>query len=133
MREHREFICIVCPVGCSIDATVEDGELVEAQGQACKRGIAFVHEELTAPRRMLTTTVQVAGGELPLVPIRSSEALPKEILPRVVGRLREVVLEAPVAEHQVVIEDVFGTGVDIITSRALPRSGEAGRSASGGP
>lgn len=133
LREQREFICIVCPVGCSIDATVYDGELVEARGQACKRGITFVHEELTAPKRMLTTTVQVIGGELPLAPVRSSEELPKEMLLQVVGRLREVVLEAPVAEHEIVIEDVFGTGVDIITSRALPRSGEAGRSPSGGP
>jgi len=120
LREQREFICVVCPVGCTISATIEDGRLVEASGQACKRGIAFVNEELTDPRRMLTTTVQVVGGRLPLVPVRSSEALPKGILLQVAAELREVVLEAPVGEHQTVIEDVFGTGVDIITSREMP-------------
>ena len=126
MPELRQFICVVCPVGCIIDATVEDGQLLEAHGQACKRGIAYVHEELTCPRRMLTTTVRVIGGSLPLVPVRSSKGLPKKLLLQVATRLREVVLEAPVSEHQMVIEDVFGTGVDIITSRQMPCARETG-------
>jgi len=112
-------------MGCTIDALVEDGKLLEAHGQACKRGIVFVREELTAPRRMLTTTVRVAGGKLPLVPVRSSEPLPKEMLLRAAARLREIVLKAPVKEYEMVIGDLFGTGVDIITSREMPRT--AGR------
>ena len=66
------------------------------------------------------------GGSLPLVPVRSSEALPKELLLQVAARLREVVLEAPVTEHEMVIEDVFGTGVNIITSREMPCARETG-------
>ncbi len=120
MAEQRQFICVTCPVGCTIDATTEGGELVEAQGQACKRGVAFVREELTAPRRMLTTTVRVRGGVLPLVPVRSSGALPKGLIMDIVRDLRGIVLEAPVGEHQTVLRDVHGTGVDIITSRAMP-------------
>ncbi len=120
MRDHRQFICVTCPVGCTIDATVEGEELIEVHGQACKRGIAFVREELTAPRRVLTTTVRVKGGALPLVPVRSSEPLPKGLLLEIARALRSVVLAAPVAEHQVVLKDVQGTGIDIITSRAMP-------------
>jgi CxxC motif-containing protein len=106
-------------VGCAIDATIEDGELVETEGHTCKRGVAFVREELTDPRRMLTTTVRVSGGVLPLVPVRSAEALPKGLLMAVAEKLRQVELTAPVEEHQVVLQDVLGSGVDIITSRAL--------------
>ena len=124
MPEQRQFICVICPMGCTIHAVVEDGQLLEARGQACKRGIAFVREELNAPKRMLTTTVRVSGGKLPLVPVRSCQPLPKELLLEVAAKLREVVLEAPVREHQPVIEDVFGTGVDIITSREMARAGE---------
>jgi len=124
LEEQRRFICVTCPVGCAIDATIRDGELVSTEGHACKRGIAFVREELTAPKRMLTTTVRVEGGALPLVPVRSSEALPKGRLLDVAAHLREVALQAPVAEHQVVWENVLDTGVDIITSRSLPRAEE---------
>lgn len=123
MPENREFICITCPVGCTIEAVIEDGRVVEVKGQGCKRGTEFVQEELRAPKRMLTTTVRVRDGVLPLVPVRSSEPLPKEHIQSVVLGLREVELEAPVAEHQVVLANVAGTGVDIITSRALARRG----------
>ncbi|MBN1399705.1 MAG: DUF1667 domain-containing protein [Anaerolineae bacterium] len=121
MPEIREFICVTCPVGCSIQATVEDDQLIAVEGQACKRGIAFVQEELSAPKRTLTTTVRVEGGALPLVPVRSTEPLPKAALFDVADLLREIVLEAPVQAGQVVLPDVLGTGVDMVTSRALPR------------
>ena len=120
MRTQREFICVTCPMGCTISAIVEGSELVEVQGQACRRGIAFVREELTAPKRTLTTTVRVAGGALPLVPVRSREPLPKGIVLDVAARLRAVELVAPVAAHQVVMADALGSGVDIVTTRALP-------------
>lgn len=124
--EQRDFICVTCPVGCTISATVEGGELVEVQGQACRRGIAFVREELTAPRRTLTTTVRVGGGALPLVPVRSTEPLPKGIVLDVAARLREVQVPAPVAVHQVVMSDALGSGIDIVTTRAVPRAEDGG-------
>lgn len=120
VAEQRQFICVTCPVGCTIDATVEGKELLEVHGQACKRGVAFVREELTAPRRTLTTTVRVRGGVLPLVPVRSAAALPKGLIADIVRDLRGIILDAPVAEHQVVLRDARGTGIDIITSRAMP-------------
>lgn len=126
MPENREFICVTCPVGCTIEALVEGEHLLEAHGQACRRGIAFVEEELTAPRRMLTTTVRVRGGELPLVPVRSTEPLPKGSLFDVAGLLRRVEVDAPVAEHQLVLGDAAGTGVNIVTSRAVGRAPSGG-------
>lgn len=122
MPERREFICITCPVGCTLQAIVEGEELIEVEGGRCGRGVDFVREELTDPRRTLTTTVQVEGGTLPLVPVRSEAPLPKERLLDVARVLREVVLSAPVAQHEVVLEDVLGSGVDIITSRSIPRN-----------
>ena len=122
MQEQRNFICVTCPVGCAIEAVVDGTELVEIQGQACKRGDTFVREELTNPRRMLTTTVRVRNGLLPLVPVRSSEPLPKGLFHQVVACLRDVEIDAPVAEHQMVSANVLDTGVDIITTREMPQS-----------
>ncbi len=119
MSEQREFICVTCPVGCSIQAEVEGDALIAIHGQACQRGEAFVREELTAPRRMLTTTVRVRGGRLPLVPVRSSGPVPKGLLFEIARALREVELQAPVADHQMVLENALGSGVDIVTSRGM--------------
>ena len=122
MEEQRQFVCITCPMGCNIEAVVRDGQAVSISGARCKRGAEFVREELTAPKRMLTTTVRVRGGVLPLVPVRSSAPLPKARLLEVAAHLRQVVLDAPVEEHQVVCANVLDTGVDMIASRALKRA-----------
>ena len=119
MIEQRDLICVVCPAGCQIQVTVEGGELVEMAGQACKRGEAFAREEIGAPKRMLTTTVRVMGGVLPLVPVRSSAPLPKGLLLQVAALLRELNLPAPVVTQQVVAANVLGTGVDMVASRAI--------------
>ena len=119
MPELRDFICVTCPVGCKIEAQVQDGQLVEVVGNACKRGVAFVQEELTAPKRTLTTTVRVRRGRLPLVPVRSVSPLPKDQLLPVAAALRLVVLDAPVHEGQLVLADALGTGVDIRATRDL--------------
>ena len=125
MPSTREFICVTCPVGCAISALVEGSELIEVHGHTCRRGIEFVREEISAPRRTLTTTVRVSGGALPLVPVRSSAPLPKGRVLEIAAFLRTVVLTAPVEARQVVVADVLGTGVDIVTTRALARA-EAG-------
>lgn len=119
MQEHRQFICVTCPVGCALDATIEGDQVIEVQGQSCRRGAGFVQEELAAPKRMFTTTVRVRGGALPLVPVRSREPLPKGLLFQVASALRKVVLEAPVHEHQVVLADAVHSGIDIIASREV--------------
>jgi len=121
VEEQRHFVCVTCPVGCNIEAKVRGTELLTLVGNRCARGVDFVKEELTAPRRMLTTTVRVRGAALPLVPVRSEAPVPKGRLLEIAAHLRDVVLDAPVAEHQVVCADVLGTGVDIIASRALER------------
>jgi CxxC motif-containing protein len=119
MPENREFICVTCPVGCTIETVVEGQELIELKGNACKRGIAFVQEEITNPRRMLTTTVQVIGGELPLAPVHSSEPLPKNLLLAAAHELRSLRLNAPVQMGQVVLAGILGSGVDIVASRPI--------------
>ena len=122
MPQEREFICVTCPVGCALTALVEGDELLEVNGQACRRGVDFVHRELTDPRRTLTTTVRVRDGALPLVPVRSAEPLPKHLVLPVALALRGVCLEAPITEHQVALADALGTGIDIVTTRDLERT-----------
>lgn len=120
--DERDLICVTCPVGCSLTVILDGKELVEVRGSRCHRGEEFARKELTDPRRMLATTVRVAGGRYPLVPVRSASPLPKALLLPTAALLRRVVLKAPVALHQVVVPDVLESGVPIITSRGMPVS-----------
>ena len=56
----KTITCINCPLGCAITVTVEDGAVAAVTGQGCKRGAAYAAQELTAPARMVTTTLFAA-------------------------------------------------------------------------
>ncbi len=119
MKNKHELVCINCPLSCAIELTEENGEVLEISGADCKVGVKYAEEEFKDPRRMVTTTVKVKGGVLPLLPVVSASPIPKSMVTEAVKALAEVVLEAPVSDGQVVYRDILGTGVDIVASRPL--------------
>lgn len=119
VKEKTKMICIDCPIGCEINVT-HDGKIVlEIDGNKCKKGIDYTETEITDPRRVVITTVRVRGGFHHLVPVRSTEPVPKTKIFSILKKLRKVELKTPVKIHQVVLPDAVGTGIDIVTSRSL--------------
>ena len=77
---NREIICIMCPLGCRMHVHVEGQEVQQVEGERCKKGAKYAQQEVTFPGRILTTTVTTDTPEMPLLPVRSDKALPKESL-----------------------------------------------------
>ncbi len=119
MEEKVTITCINCPMGCEIKLEVVDNEIKSIKGNRCPSGKEYARNEYFNPTRVLPTTVRVKGGVLPLVPVKSNKPLPKERLEDVMKELAKVELEAPVKLGDIVMEDVFGTGVDIVATRDL--------------
>lgn len=118
--QDKDFICITCPMGCSI-AVIHDGAtIVELTGNNCKRGVTYVQNELTDPRRMVASTVKVRGSLHPLLPVYTATPFPKNRIFDLLAELRQVELQAPVTMEQVVLENALGTGVNVIASRDMP-------------
>ena len=117
--ETRIMNCIMCPLGCEMTVTIEDGAVTGVTGNTCPRGPKYAHDEVVAPKRMLTSTVRVNGGLSPLVPVVSKTTLPKERILDCAAALRQVIVEAPVSEGQVIVENILGLGVDIVASRSM--------------
>ena len=115
--ETRIMNCIMCPLGCEMTVTIEDGAVTSVTGNTCPRGPKY--DEVVAPRRMLTSTVQVKGGLLPLLPVVSKTTLPKERILDCAAALRQIAVKAPVTEGQIIVENILGLGVDIIASRSM--------------
>ena len=120
--EKRTLHCICCPLGCEITASLEDGAVVSISGNSCPRGEKYAREELTAPQRMLTMTVRILQGKLPLLPVVSAQALPKERIMDCARALRRVTAEAPVRAGDVIVPNLLGLGVDILASRDMERN-----------
>lgn len=112
-----ELICIVCPKGCHLRVDEEKGYTVS--GNACARGEEYGRVELTAPTRMVTSTVAVQGGLYPRCPVKTSKPVPKAAIFDVMRALDTIVLQAPVALGHLVVSDVCGTGADIVATREM--------------
>jgi len=114
--------CIVCPTGCEIDVIKEpDGE-ISFEGYSCNRGLEYAKQEFFAPKRILTTTIRVRNGFLPLVPVRVDKAILKEKLEDALQEIAVTEIEAPIKMGDVLIEDITGEDVNIIASRNLPKA-----------
>lgn len=117
----EEMICITCPMGCTLQVTHDGATVLNVDGNTCNRGLAYVQQELTDPRRMVATTVRVKDGLHPLVPVYTEHPFPKPQIFALLEKMRELEVEAPVEMDQVVLEDALGTGINVIASRNMPR------------
>ena len=57
----HELTCIRCPIGCQLTVDV-NGDEVTVTGNSCPRGAEYGKKEVTAPTRIVTSSVRVSGG-----------------------------------------------------------------------
>ena len=115
--ETRELICINCPLGCALTVTLENGEVTRVTGNTCPRGEAYARKECTNPTRIVTTTVRVEGGRLPVVSVKTASDIPTGKIADCVRALMDVKVKAPVHIGDVILENAAGTGVNIIATK----------------
>lgn len=117
--ETRELICINCPLGCSLTVTMENGEVKKVEGNTCKKGEAYGKKEVTNPTRIVTSSVKVKDGILPVVSVKTASDIPKGKIAQCARALKSVTVQAPVHIGDLVLPDVCGTGVDIIATKNM--------------
>lgn len=113
------YLCTGCPLGCRLEVDVIEGDIVEIRGFECAKGRRYARQEHTDPRRPLSSTVAISGGALPRLPVRTAEAIPRNVVRRVATALRDVHVRAPVQRGDVVLTNVCDTGIDVITTRGM--------------
>lgn len=113
----RDLICVSCPIGCAVSVELsDDGEVLSVKGNTCKRGESYAKAECTHPERMVTSTVKVVGGRLPVVPVKTSAPIPKELIFDCMKEINKIILNAPVGIGDIAIKNVLGLGVDIVAT-----------------
>lgn len=112
----KHMTCIACPLGCQLTVEFEGSEVFSVSGNTCKRGDAYARTEITNPTRSLTTTVKVRGGVHPVVPVKTSQPIPKALMFDAMRAVNEITAEAPIAIGQVIVHDLLGTGADVVAT-----------------
>ncbi len=119
----KEIICIICPNSCKLHVFKDEKGEVQVEGYGCTRGIQYGKDEYTAPKRTLITTVKIEDGDLPVLPIRSKEGIPKEKLFEAMKVANHVTIKAPIKMGDVVIPNLLGLGIEVIASRSMGKKG----------
>ena len=115
---EKELTCIRCPIGCQLTVRV-DGDDITVCGNTCPRGKEYGIKEVTNPTRTVTSSVRVNGGKLPLVSVKTKTDIPKEKIFAVMNAIHAAKVIAPVHVGDVIVENVAGTGSDVVATRTV--------------
>jgi CxxC motif-containing protein len=117
--EVKELTCIGCPLGCALTVETEGGSVVSVSGNTCKRGDDYARKEMTDPRRIVTSTVRVKGGILPVVSVKTKVDIPKNLIKKCLEELKCVEITAPISIGDVVLKDAAGTGISVVATKNI--------------
>ncbi|NLN19387.1 MAG: DUF1667 domain-containing protein [Firmicutes bacterium] len=114
-----KYLCIGCPLGCSLEVEHSGQQIHDIRGYQCKRGKDFAISEHTDPRRTLTTTVRVIGGTERRLPVKTEKPIPRDKVLRLRDELRRVTVKAPIRTGDVILPDVLGLGSAVVATRDI--------------
>lgn len=115
----KELICICCPKGCHIKVNINENKI---EGNGCKKGAEYAINEVINPVRVVTSTIKVKNGVMPVVPVKTNKAIPKGLNFKCMNEINKAVVEAPVQLGDIIIKNVLNTGADIVACKNIKNS-----------
>lgn len=109
-----QLICIGCPVGCLISVKRKENGELEITGNTCKKGEEYARNEMTAPKRTITSILRLSDGRV--VSVKTKEEVPKEKISDCMREIRKAVVKAPVHVGDVLMKNVAETGISIVAT-----------------
>ena len=113
----KKFVCIECPKGCVLNID----EKLNVTGNLCIRGKKYAINEVTNPKRMVTSTVQIKSELVNRLSVATSQEIDKNLVFEVIKSLDEVKIVAPIHCKDVIIKNVCDSGADIIATRTIEK------------
>lgn len=115
--------CKVCPVGCNLkiikDTTLDSEYSVE--GNRCNRGKEYGVNEILEPSRVLTSRVLLNNGPMGRLPVKTNGVIPENLVDECMEIIKVTEVSAPVEKGDIIIENILGTGVDVVAARRVNR------------
>lgn len=106
---NKTMTCIICPLGCSLDVTFENGCVTNVEGNSCPRGKKYAETELTDPRRSVTSIMRCENGEM--LSVKTDIPVKKSDVFSVMETINNFIVPLPVKIGDVIIKDVCGSNI----------------------
>ncbi len=108
--------CIECPLGCQIEVQLDGQKVLNVKGNTCPRGKLYAENEVTCPKRVVTTTVKTKDGKM--VSVKTDNPVPKTQMFWVMDKISSVIIDTPVKIYDIIIENVID-GVNVVATDDL--------------
>ncbi|GHS89490.1 NAD(FAD)-dependent dehydrogenase [Synergistales bacterium] len=122
MTIKGEFVCVMCPNGCQIDAEYEKetSKLIAFSGNTCPKGADWIKQEIESPMRTIATSVLVASGDFTSASVRTTRPIPRDKIFKVMDEIRALgTLPAPLSIGQALLRNPAGTDTDVVVTRGV--------------
>lgn len=115
----KSLICIGCPLGCMMTATLEYEAVIAVEGNTCGNGEKYAIREITSPARIVTSTIKVIGGDVQVLSVKTKDEIPKEKIFNCIEALKDLEVSAPVKVGDIILRNVADTGIDIVATKCV--------------
>ncbi|WP_100065904.1 DUF1667 domain-containing protein [Miniphocaeibacter massiliensis] len=117
--ELKKIECVICPIKCNLKVFLEDDIVVKVEGNSCKKGLFYAREEFEESFIFVNGSVKVTGGLLSKLSVRTEFPVPKTKFFEIIKRINNIEVKAPVNVGYIIIENVAGTGVNVISVNSV--------------
>jgi len=113
--------CVTCPVGCDLAIEYKEKTLISVSGHTCKKGEEYASDEITNPRRVLTSTVAVDfnGAKIKLMPVKTDKPIAKDKIFEAMQKLNKIKIKHPVKMGDILCSDFTESGINLVAGRDI--------------
>lgn len=112
--------CNICPLHCNLIVEgKENSKSFVVRGNKCPQGKKYALREIKEPSRILFSRVLLDNGPMSRLHVKTDRVIPNSMKDKCVEIIEKTRVEAPVLKGDVLIENILGTGANVISARKI--------------
>ncbi len=112
---EKVLTCVECPRGCQITVKGELNNL-EISGNFCPKGKIYAENEVTNPKRVVTSTVKSNKGIM--IPVKTDAPVLKANMFEIIKTINKITVELPIKCGETVYENIED-GVNLVSTKSV--------------
>lgn len=102
---EKTITCTECPMGCTVTVTLDaDNNIISVFGNTCPRGKVYAVNEMTCPRRVVTSTVKCDNGKM--LSVKTDGSVKKSEIFNVMGVINKITAKTPVRTGDILYRSI---------------------------